>query len=994
MKRIIIILILLLGGLAARADNIVSISSANGHPQDEVTLNVSLANTDAAVAFQAEIPLGSQLTYVAGSAMLNAERVTDHQMTAAVVDGTLKIFAYSLSLTPFVGTEGNLLSFTLRLKNEPGDYPITFTNAILSNASGDSLPLVLSVPSPQVTILSPKLQINTTTLNYGHVPIRSEYTQNASVTNVGNELLTITGITFGDAVFSCPSFTETILQAGESASFTFKFAPMEKGAVTATATVASNSISGNGIISLVADPFAVNEIHVGNVTGYCDSIVALPISMNNMEDILGFQIEANLNDALEFVDFTLSDRKTDHVATGVVSGTTLRLMAYSPSGAAFTGDDGEIGTVRFRLHGMYGNYYLNPTKALLADALGENVLSAKYQGRVTVRSPRINGNNALSFGSSPVTEMVSREYTIQNNGNAAMRIDQVVFDQEGFAVAETMPLVVEQNASTTLHVSYSREQAGDFSALMKIYSNDPQNGLKNVALSGMRYEPNGVALSVDPFSLGNGDVAVALSMNNYSGIVALQANFQYPYQDYSLTASDFQLTDRFASHSLYAMPINDSTFRVLVLSMQNNTVNENDGTILNVTLHPIAMPSEEDYTVMVSQIVLSEAGGQNVYTGQAVSVSFSLATATQSFELAEGWNWWAPMVYVSLAHLEDALDGKGITINSQSAGSVQYSGSQWSGDLQRITPGQMYRIRTNEVCSIDLTGMSVASSSIDLHPGLTWFGYVGVQKPIAQALSGFHPAIGDKINSQNGGFAIYGNNGWSGTLQTLKTGHGYVYHSATNNTKTLTLGASCFSNGSYTPVDYIWSDPASGTHPSEATLIETGINLNDVSKVRCKMKPMMPNGWVWIGNIDDSQGGWDSKDFRVFSTDLSASDAYTYFDYKGSRDYTRNSYFRTDVEVDITIEISSSYAYLYLTGTGSTSNYLFRNTVSGSLSDVDFLALLNCIKLGVLQIWDVNGVLVRDLKATLDENNTPCMYDEVNQEFIHASGVERTMYYE
>ena len=156
----------------------------------------------------------------------------------------------------------------------------------------------------------------------------------------------------------------------------------------------------------------------------------------------------------------------------------------------------------------------------------------------------------------------------------------------------------------------------------------------------------------------------------------------------------------------------------------------------------------------------------------------------------------------------------------------------------------------------------------------------------------------------------------------------------------------------------------------------------------------MPNGWVWIGNIDDSQGGWDSKDFRVFSTDLSASDAYTYFDYKGSRDYTRNSYFRTDVEVDITIEISSSYAYLYLTGTGSTSNYLFRNTVSGSLSDVDFLALLNCIKLGVLQIWDVNGVLVRDLKATLDENNTPCMYDEVNQEFIHASGVERTMYYE
>ncbi len=636
MKKLLIILICCLAGVA-RAENVVSVSSASGHPQDEVTLNVSLANTDEAVAFQADIPLGSQLTYVMGSVALNSERATDHIVTAAVVNGSLKILAYSITLSPFVGNEGTLLSFTLRLKNESGNYTLDMGSAKLSDASGTALPV--TTQNGTVTILSPKLQINTTTLNYGHVPIRSDYYQTASVTNVGNEPLTITSITFSDAVFSCPDFTETIMQPGEYASFNFKFAPMLKGGVTATATIISNSISGNGIINLVADPFAVNEIHVGNTTGYCDSVVALPISMNNMEGIIGFQIEFNLNPALEFVDFTLSDRKTNHVATGVVSGTTLRLMAYSPSGATFTGDDGVIGTVRFLLKGMYGYYSLYPTKAVLADANGEDVLSDKYEGYVDIRSPQIYGDDMLDFGTSPVTETANREYVVNNWGNASMRIDQIVFDQEGFAVAEAFPITVPEWESSVLHVSYTREQKGNFNALMKIYSNDPQNGLKNVALSGSRYEPNSLELFADPFSLENGDVAVSLLMDNYSDIVALQANFQYPHESFSVQPYDFQLTERFSNHLLYSSSINDSTYRIIVLSMQNNAVEGHEGVVLNITLHPIGTPEAKEYTVSVSDIVLSGREGMNLFTGEFDPCEFHFFTVPMDFHFTTAGTW-------------------------------------------------------------------------------------------------------------------------------------------------------------------------------------------------------------------------------------------------------------------------------------------------------------------------------------------------------------------
>ena len=637
MKHIIINLILLLGAFAARADNIVTVSTASGHPQDEVTLQVSLANTDAAVAFQTEIPLGSQLTYVQSSVALNPERITDHQVSAAVVGGSLRIYAFSLSLTPFVGNEGNLLSFTLSLKNEPDTYTLNMSQTLLSDAAGNALPVTTS--NGMVTILSPKLQINTPSLNYGHVPIRSEYTQTATIKNVGNEPLAITGIAFSNAVFSCPSFTETTLQPNGTANFTFKFAPMLKGALTATVTIVSNSIAGNGIINLLADPFAVNEIHIDYVTGYCDSIVEVPISMNNMEDILGFQIEMNLPQALEYVDFNLSDRKADHVSLGVFNEGLLRLIAYSASGSSFTDEDGVIGTLRLRLHGLYGNYNLNPSKAVLADANGKNALSAQYQGRVTIRSPRINGNNALSFGSSPVTETVTREYVVRNQGNASMRIDQVVFDQSDFSVAETFPITVQQNANVTLHVSYNREQKGDFNALMKIYSNDPQNGLKNVTLSGSRYEPNSLELTADPFGLDNGNVAVSLAMNNYSGIVALQANFCYPHEDYSVQSSDFQLTERFPSHSLYAMPINDSTFRILILSMQNNAVEGHEGVVLNVTLHHVGPLTEEEYKVAVSDIVLSGREGTNLFTGTMDPLEFDFFAVPMDFHFSSNGTW-------------------------------------------------------------------------------------------------------------------------------------------------------------------------------------------------------------------------------------------------------------------------------------------------------------------------------------------------------------------
>ena len=796
MKKLIITLIICYCAFAANAANVISVSSASGHPQDEVTLNISLANTDEIVAFQTEIPLGENISYVANSVTLNADRITNHIVSAAVVDGKLRIYAYSLSLTPFVGNSGVLVSFSLKLKNEPGDNAISLASSILSSASGTSL--AYSYNNGNVTILSPKIRINTSIIDYGHVPIRSEYTATSSITNVGNEPLTISTISFDDAVFTCPGFAARTLQAGNSTSFTIKFSPIVKGKVNANALITSNSITGDATINLIADPFAVNELHINNVSGYCDSIVEIPMTVNNMENIVGFQIDMKLPSALEYVGFELSDRKTDHITAGTVFNDTVRLMAYSPTSSAFTGEDGVICTLSLRLHGLYGYYYLNPFKVILADPNGENVLSAKYDGYVNIRSPQITGNSSLDMGSSAVTETITKEYIVSNNGNAQLRIDNVVFDQSDWAVAETFPLIVEQYSNTTLHVSYSRELKGDFTATMKIYSNDPQNGLKNVALKGNRYEPNTLSIEADPFVLDGNNVAVTVSMDNYSDIVALQADFVYPFQDYSVAASDFHLTERFANHSLYAIAANDSVYKVFVFSMQNVVVTGHQGEILNIVMHPMGSPDNKEYSVSMKNIVLSDTNGANIFSGKDVTDTFTPAI-TQTTSLEQGWNWVS--IYVEgkpqdlLKQLETSLDENGLIIQGLTA-MTEYDGDPeepWFGTLDDIGlfNDQMYLIKTSVACTIEITGAPAdpATYEITINPGWNWIGFPCAEAiDVLTAMSDFTAENGDKIQALTG-MTEYDDSDpdepWFGTLETLEPVMGLLYFSNSNQVKML-----------------------------------------------------------------------------------------------------------------------------------------------------------------------------------------------------------------
>ena len=609
-----------------KADNIFSASSASGHPNDTVQIQLSLSNTDNVVAFQAEIPLGNSLSYIPNSCVLSS-RSNGHTITASVVNGVLKIFSYSLSLSSYSGNSGVLATFRLRLGNEPGNINLTLNNTRLSNSTGQAI--THTTNNGVITLLSPKIRINNPQIDFGHYPIHSTYNNSIIITNIGNEPLIVNNISFSNPVFSSNGFSAFTLGTGNSSSIPISFSPNISGNVSATATIYSNSISGNQNVSLIANPYSVNELHVSNVEGYSDSIVIINLSINNMDTIVGFQTKFILPQALEYVNgsFSLSSRSNNHACISGISGDTLTLLIYSPNNSPINNNSGIIASFGITLNGS-GYYYLQPINTLLSDRNGVNVLSNAYSGSVSIRSPYLYCDNSINMGTSSVTENTIYSYSINNYGSAPLVIDNIVFTQNGFSIQDTLPIIINEYNNRNINIVYNGANEGNFSAVLKIYSNDPNQRLKDVNITGNRYEPNELLFTSDTSNyLQNSHFSVL--MNNYSSITAVQLDFYYLHNYYNVSSSDFVLSSaRCPNHSISATTLNDSVYRILIFSMQNQNINFNSGEILKITLHPKTTTRQGIYNIKANSIVLSNSSGINKFTGTNPAYYFNVLIPT------------------------------------------------------------------------------------------------------------------------------------------------------------------------------------------------------------------------------------------------------------------------------------------------------------------------------------------------------------------------------
>lgn len=209
----------------------------------------------------------------------------------------------------------------------------------------------------------------------------------------------------------------------------------------------------------------------------------------------------------------------------------------------------------------------------------------------------------------------------------------------------------------------------------------------------------------------------------------------------------------------------------------------------------------DEYTTCETTLAGSEEG---YGTPGALQVLNFTTTQTQSTQLASGWNWWSTPIEMNgvdgLSMLENSLGNNGEQIQSRSNGYVTrneyYGYVYWSGSLTSILNEQMYMIQTNNSCNVSMSGQRASSSShpITINNGWNWIGFPCSQSlSVSDAFQGFTPEANDQIKGRNSyaTYSTYGSYGWwSGSLNSLEPGQGYMYMSNSGTPKPLTYQTS------------------------------------------------------------------------------------------------------------------------------------------------------------------------------------------------------------
>ena len=161
-----------------------------------------------------------------------------------------------------------------------------------------------------------------------------------------------------------------------------------------------------------------------------------------------------------------------------------------------------------------------------------------------------------------------------------------------------------------------------------------------------------------------------------------------------------------------------------------------------------------------------------------------------ALNLIKGWNWISSNLIDEqqqkpLNFLEPIKDEADQLI-SLSQGLINDSELGWTGNLKQLTAIDGYKLHVTEDVTHTWSGVAAApeNTPITLYKGWTWIGYVpSLCKDVNDALSSLQATDGDVIKGFDN-FAVYDAGKWTGTLQTLQPGGGYMYQAQQANTLT------------------------------------------------------------------------------------------------------------------------------------------------------------------------------------------------------------------
>ena len=604
------------------AQNIISGSSISVNENTSFEYIISLNNNSNVSALQFDIEI-NQEAFTYGSNHIMTERSSGLSVsTSNPYENIMRVVMYSTSGGVIEVGSGNILKLDISSKTLPSDYPFLISNVLLSDATGTELSS--SASNGTVSVRGAHLNVNTTNVSFGRVPIGANTQRSILISNNGNEDLIISSIAITSPLSLNTSLPITISPGGnQSISILLDTSQKYDSSLNISYTTNDN----NGLRQLQkttvsANVYAVNEIHIGSGSGEIHSDIMIPVSINNMEPFSGFQFDLTLPQDIAYVNNSveLSSRKSDHVVSGnMIDANTLRIICYSTSNAEFNGNEGEVMTLSLKPNVNSGNYNLAVSNPFISNVSLGNIESDSYDGSIQINSPNlVTSPSSISFGRVPITETKEETITLTNNGSAELIINSIVKDVSLFNIDTSTPFSIAQGESKDIKLTFSPNTIGTMDQNISIRHNgSTQQNVIN--LTADVFSPNYLKvknITLEPGSSSFLDIEL-YNNNDIRGIqfdVTLNPEFDYNVSNYSLIDNGLIFSSSNSN-------LGSNTYRFILYNISGETITKGSGSFLRI---PFDIPQNTnfgDYTVSFTNVFISGPNNSNV-SSEALNIGY------------------------------------------------------------------------------------------------------------------------------------------------------------------------------------------------------------------------------------------------------------------------------------------------------------------------------------------------------------------------------------
>ena len=576
--------------------------------------DISLNNTDEIAAIQFDITFNATVFELVNGHVLSSRASNTHDLAVSnPSEGIVRVVIYSATNTAISGNSGILLTLKLKSKTLPGNFSLNHAGLVVSSPTQSSVSTTIN--NGTLKVLGAILNISKTSINFGRVPIGNAPQRTITVSNSGNTNLELSGTNDISPFSILESFPITI-SPNASKNLSITVATTNKYNSSESIIFQNNDadpLRKIKKVTLSANVYAVNEIHIGSGSGEIHNEISIPVSINNMEPFSGFQFDITLPQNITYVNnsVVLSSRKDDHVVSGnMIDTNTLRIISYSNSNAEFSGVDGIVMSFKLKPEVSSGNYNLTISNPIISNIALGNIESDSYSGSVQINSPNlVTSPNSISFGRVPITETREQTIRLTNNGSAELIINSIVKDVSLFNIDTATPFSIAQGEFKDIKLTFTPNSIGTVNQNISIRHNGAtEQNVINVTADV--FSPNYLKvknITAEPGSSSFLDI----ELYNNNEVRAIQFDITLN-SEFNYNISNYSLIDNGSIFNSSTSNLGTNTFRFILYNISGETIPKGSGSILRIPFTVPQNTSFGDYTVSFSNVVLSGPNNRNV----------------------------------------------------------------------------------------------------------------------------------------------------------------------------------------------------------------------------------------------------------------------------------------------------------------------------------------------------------------------------------------------